>query len=150
MKRLLFALMSAAMVLLTGCNKPGDSEEGQWFCYERGEQNASFYMELKGGQADFIITAWGTRYTGPYTYNAQDGKLTINYTKSYTRYVAGEEPDKATLVSNLFNDWPGASEADHVILSSPIEMEFTLDGDNAHFAIILEAGTIMGDLTRKK
>lgn len=148
MKR--FLLMLAAVALFAACNKEGVSEEGQWFCYERGEQNARFYMELKDGQADFIITAWGTRYTGPYTYNAQDGKLTINYTKSYTRYVAMEEPDKATLVSNLFNDWPGASEADHVILSSPIEMDFTLDGDNAHFAIILDAGSIMGDLTRKK
>lgn len=141
--------MSAAVVLFAGCTKPSGSEEGQWFCYEGGQENTRYYLELKGGQADFIITAWGTRYQGPYVYNAEEGTLTINYETLKTRYVAMEEPDKATLVSNLFKDWPGASEADHVILSSPIKMDFDLDGDKAHFAIILEAGSIQGDLTRK-
>lgn len=132
MKKVLFALMSAALVLLAGCTKPGNSEEGQWFCYENDNQHARLYIGLNGGQADLIITAWGTRYTGPYTYNAADGKLSINYNKTYTRYVGVEEPEKCTLVSNLFNDWPGPSGADHVILDAPIEMVFTVNGDKAH------------------
>lgn len=132
MKKVLFALMSAALVLLTGCNKPGDSEEGQWYGYEgNGTEQVRLYLELKGGQADLIITAWGTRYTGPYTYNAEDGRLVLNYDKCLTRYVAMEEPDKATQVSNLFKDWPGASEADHVILDKPIKMTFTVNGNKA-------------------
>ena len=131
MKKLLFALMSAALVLLTGCNKPGDSEEGQWYCYENGQQHARLYLELKNGKADLIITAWGTRYQGPYTYNKDNGELTITYDSVKTRYVGMEEPEKCTLISNLFNDWPGPSEADHVILDKPIKMVFTVDGDTA-------------------
>lgn len=131
MKKVLFALMSAALVLLTGCNKPGDSEEGQWYCYENNGQDARLYLELKNGKADLIITAWGTRYKGPYTYNKDNGELTIPYESCLTRYVAMEEPDKATTISNLFNDWPGASGADHVILDKPIHMVFIVDGDKA-------------------
>ena len=131
MKKVLFALMSAALVFFAGCTKPGNSEEGKWYCFEGGEQNARLYLELNSGKADLIITAWGTRYRGPYTYDAESGKLSIKYTDCKTRYVGMEAPDKCTLVSNLFNDWPGPSSADHVILDSPIEMVFTVNGDKA-------------------
>ena len=125
--------MSAALVLLSSCTKPGNSEEGQWFCYEGGgEQQARLYLELKNGKADLIITAWGTRYQGPYTYNAESGDLVIKYDSVKSRYVAMEAPDKAVLVSNLFNDWPGPTSADHVILDSPISMVFTVNGDKAN------------------
>ena len=124
--------MSAALVLLAGCTKSEGSEEGKWYGYEgRGKESVSLYLELKGGQADLIITAWGTRYKGPYTYNAEDGRLVLTYDSCLTRYVGMEEPDKAVLVSNLFNDWPGASGADHVILGKPIQMTFTINGDKA-------------------
>lgn len=138
--------MSAALVLLTGCNETGDTEEGQWFCYEGGEQQVRLYLELKNGKADLIITAWGDRYQGPYTYNADNGELVIKYDKYLARYVAMEEPDKAVLVSNLFNDWPGPTSADHVDLSSPITMVFTINGDKA----LCEFVGLNMEMSRKK
>ena len=139
------------MLLFAGCNKENSaSEEGQWFCYENGGQHARLYLELKGGKADLIITAWGTRYKGTYTY-AEDGTLTINYKSDgvLTRYVGMEEPEKATLISNLFNDWPGASGAEHVILNSPIVMNFKVNGDTATLDMIDSIGLSL-EMTRKK
>ena len=139
------------MLLFAGCNKDNSaSEEGQWYCYENGGQAARLYLELKGGKADLIITAWGVRYKGNYTY-AEDGTLTITYGSDgvLTRYVGMEEPEKCTLVSNLFNDWPGPSGADHVILPSPIVMNFKVKGDTATLDMIDSIGLSL-EMTRKK
>ena len=156
MKKLLSIALAAFTIIASGCkpegakNEESNSIEGQWFCYENNGQAARLYLELKGGKADMIITAWGVRYKGDYTY--KDGTLTITYKSDgcLTRYVAGEEPEKATSISNLFNDWPGPTSADHVIFPSPIGFGFDVDGDNALFNYEDENGSLKYEMTRKK
>lgn len=156
MKKFVFIALAAFALVASGCKPEGakqedsNSIEGQWFCYENAGQAARLYLELKGGKADMIITAWGVRYKGDYTY--KDGTLTITYKSDgcLTRYVAGEEPEKATSISNLFEDWPGPSEADHVILGSPIVVGFDVDGDNALFNYEDDNGSLRFNMTRKK
>jgi len=132
MKKLLFLAAAAVMVLFTACKKEeSNSIEGQWYCYENGGQDVRLYLELKDSKADLIITAWGDRYKGSYTYAEETGTLAINYTTYQARYVAGENPDKATSLSNLFNDWPGSTAADHVDLENPITMTFIVNGNTA-------------------
>ena len=129
MKRLFF-LVTLAALLAVACNKEeSGSVEGKWYAYTNGGNNVSLYLELKGGNADLIISAWGTRYKGPYTY--ENGNLTINYSAFQTRYIGEEEPEKATATNNLLKDWPGPSSADHIILDKPIRMEFKVTGDKA-------------------
>jgi hypothetical protein len=132
MKRILLAILSVAMVLMTGCKKDENSEEGKWYAYEKGDATYTrLYIELNDGKADLIITAWGDRYNGTYTYDAAEGKLVINNATQTVRGNAGELGDKSTLTSNLFNDWPGATSADHIHLGSTIEMGFKVNGNTA-------------------
>lgn len=132
MKRLLLAIMSVAMVLMTGCKKDENSEEGKWYAYEKGDATYTrLYIELNDGKADLIITAWGDRYNGSYTYDAAEGKLVINNATQTVRGNAGELGENSTLTSNLFNGWPGATSADHKSLGPTIEMGFKVNGDKA-------------------
>ena len=138
-----------ALLLAVGCNPEENSSiEGQWYCYEQEGLHTRLYLELNNGKADLIITAWGERYKGTYTYSESDGKLTINYSTRLARGVAGEIGEKSTLTSNLFNDWPSDTSVDHVILSSPIVMNFLVEGDTA-VCDFQEIGLIM-PMTRKK
>lgn len=132
MKKLLLAIMSVAMVLMTGCKKDENSEEGKWYAYEKGDATYTrLYIELNDGKADLIITAWGDRYKGSYTYNAEEGKLVISNATQTVRGNAGELGDNSTLTSNLFNDWPGPTSADHIALGPTIELGFKVNGDKA-------------------
>lgn len=132
MKKLLLAIMSVAMVLMTGCKKDENSEEGKWYAYEKGDATYTrLYIELNDGKADLIITAWGDRYNGSYTYDAAEGKLVINNATQTVRGNAGELGENSTLTSNLFNGWPGATSADHISLGPTIEMGFKVNGDKA-------------------
>lgn len=132
MKRLLLAIMSVAMVLMTGCKKDENSEEGKWYAYEKGDATYTrLYIELNDGKADLIITAWGDRYKGSYTYNAEEGKLVISNATQTVRGNAGELGDDSTLTSNLFNGWPGPTSADHINLGPTIELGFKVNGDKA-------------------
>lgn len=147
MKRLLYLIPLLAVLLAVGCNPEENSSiEGQWYCYEQEGLHTRLYLELKDGKADLIITAWGDRYKGTYTYSESEKKLTINYTTTLARGNAGELGQNATLTSNLFNDWPSATSADHVLESNPIVMGFEVDGDNAVCDFV---GLIM-PMTRKK
>ncbi|MBO4340327.1 MAG: hypothetical protein J5835_02720 [Bacteroidales bacterium] len=132
MKKVLFAFLCAAMALFTGCNKPGDSEEGQWYGYDDGGQHTGLYIELKDGRADLIISAWGDRYKGTYTYSSEDARLSISPSEKIVRGTGWEIGDDATLTSNLFEGWPGPTEADHDInLGNPIVFSFQINGDSA-------------------
>ena len=131
MKKLLLAIMSIAVVLMTGCNKDENSEQGQWYAYENGTTHTRLYLELKNGKADLIITAWGDRYNGSYTYDAAEGKLVINNATQTVRGNAGELGENSTLTSNLFNGWPGDTSADHISLGPTIEMGFKVNGNTA-------------------
>ena len=138
------------MLLFAGCNKEeSGSVEGKWYCYEGSEQYTRLYLGLENGKADFIITAWGDRYKGSYTYDAATGALTITNAEQICRGNAGELGDQSTLTSNLFNGWPGATTADHVNFGSTIRMNFKVNGDTA----TLDALDLMGlslEMTRKK
>lgn len=124
--------MSIAVVLMTGCNKDENSEEGKWYAYEKGDATYTrLYIELNDGKADLIITAWGDRYNGSYTYDAAEGKLVINNATQTVRGNAGELGENSTLTSNLFNGWPGPTSADHVSLGPTIEMGFKVNGNTA-------------------
>lgn len=132
MKKLLLAIMSVALVLMTGCKKDENSEEGKWYAYEKGDATYTrLYIELNDGKADLIITAWGDRYKGSYTYNAEEGKLVISNATQTVRGNAGELGENSTLTSNLFNGWPGATSADHISLGPTIEMGFKVNGNTA-------------------
>lgn len=132
MKRLLLAIMSVAMVLMTGCKKDENSEEGKWYAYEKGDATYTrLYIELNDGKADLIITAWGDRYNGSYTYDAVEGKLVINNATQTVRGNAGELGENSTLTSNLFNGWPGPTSADHIALGATFELGFKVNGDKA-------------------
>ncbi len=132
MKKFLLILAGVALMLFAGCtkdNSKSNSEEGQWYCYEGGVDHTRLYLELKNGKADLIITAWGDRYQGPYTY--KDETLTINWEKQICRGNAGELGENSTLTSNLLNGWPGETSADHITLEKPIVMPFKVNGDTA-------------------
>ncbi len=132
MKKLLLAILSVAMVLMTGCKKDENSEEGKWYAYEKGDATYTrLYIELNDGKADLIITAWGDRYNGSYTYDAAEGKLVINNATQIVRGNAGELGENSTLTSNLFNGWPGPTSADHISLGPTIEMGFKVNGNTA-------------------
>ncbi len=133
MKKVFVLAATALMLLFSGCNKEEskNSIEGEWYCYENGEQHTRLYMGLKDGKADLIITAWGDRYKGSYTYDEAKQTLSISYTEKICRGVAGELQEQSTLTSNLFNGWPGPTSADHVSLANPIEMTFKVNGDKA-------------------
>ena len=120
------------MLLFAGCNKEeSGSVEGKWYCYENGEQHTRLYIGLENGKADLIITAWGDRYKGSYTYDTAKEMLTITGAEQICRGNAGELGDQSTLTSNLFNGWPGATEADHVNLGSTLEIAFKVSGNKA-------------------
>ena len=121
------------MLLFSGCTKEEskNSIEGKWYCYENGEQHTRLYVGLENGKADLIITAWGDRYKGGYTYDEAKQTLSIAYTEKICRGVAGELLEQSTLTSNLFNGWPGPTAADHVSLPNPIEMIFKVNGNKA-------------------
>lgn len=132
MKKLVLALMSVTMLFMTACNKEENSEEGKWYAYENGDKTYTrLYFELNDGKVDLIITAWGDRYKGSYTYDAAEGKLVISNATQTVRGNAGELGDNSTLTSNLFNGWPGPTSGDHINLGQTFELGFKVNGDKA-------------------
>lgn len=125
--------MSAVIFLVSGCNgaddNSGDSLEGKWYCYEEGGQHTRLYLELKDGKADLIITAWGDRYKGPYTYDGET--ITLSWDTYLQRGNAGELGQDATLTSKIFDGWPGATSADHPEMDNPIHIDFKVKGKTA-------------------
>lgn len=115
MKKLAY-ILAAAAVLFCGCNKNDDSstsEVGKWYGYntfEDGNYNkndVAYMLDLKSDKsADFIISAWGSRWEGTYTYDGEEVKLTWN--KYYARPAAsplaeaGEDP---CAPENLYKWW---------------------------------------------
>ncbi|MBP5567012.1 MAG: hypothetical protein J6X57_05975 [Bacteroidales bacterium] len=152
MKKLFVLVAAAMMVLFAGCNKEDskNSIEGKWYCYENGEQHTRFYLGLENGKADMILPAWGDRYKGSYTYDASTGALTITNAEQICRGNAGELGEQSTLTSNLFNGWPGPTEADHISWGPTIKMTFTVKGDTAQFEYTDKNGGLSFEMTRKK
>ena len=117
-------LMAAVALLFVGCkpnveedDNAGQTEVGLWYGYNTpdSKEDVAYVLELKkDGTADFIISAWGCRYQGPYTYDGKVVKLTwekylyrpnaINYMELYNDYP--------TLPQNLYLHWEDGTTSD--------------------------------------
>ena len=135
-------LMAAVALLFVGCkpnveedDNAGQTEVGLWYGYNTpdSKEDVAYVLELKkDGTADFIISAWGCRYQGPYTYDGKVVKLTwekylyrpnaINYMELYNDYP--------TLPQNLYLHWEdGTTSDDANQYGAVIEISFTYSGD---------------------
>ena len=137
MKNIRLILAAAAVVLLAACTK--ESEVGKWYGYNRegDKSDVAYVLDLKAdGSADFIISAWGDRYQGRYTY---DGKVvTLNWNKYLGRLAAipSEEAghDRPCAPENLYKWWEeytATSETyqDKAAEGNVLRIEFTFKGD---------------------
>jgi hypothetical protein len=134
------ALLIAVTTLLA-CDKDdketATDETGKWYAYnDEAKQDVVFYLELKDGKADFIISAWGDRYQGPYT--LKDGKITISISKFLWRGNAAALGDAAVSPGNLFNGWnsyvPDSSDENShgpSVDGPKVEFDFSWNGDEA-------------------
>ena len=100
-----------------------------WFAFGPGMPRIRFVFS--GSNFDLIIPVWGDRYKGSYSYDESKQVLSITNAEQICRGNAAELGDNSTLTSNLFNDWPGATSADHISLGSAFEMPFKVSGDKA-------------------
>ena len=135
MKKLAIILAAAAM-LFAGCNKDDNaSEVGKWYAFNRpGEKDdVAYVLELKSDNtADFIISAWGCRWQGTYTYDGQVVKLTWNkylYRPNAMNYVEtyNESPVHP---DNLYKHWEVANDSEDANqYGAVIEIKFTYSGD---------------------
>ena len=135
-------LMAAVALLFVGCkpnveedDNAGQTEVGLWYGFNTpdSKEDVAYVLELKkDGTADFIISAWGCRYQGPYTYDGKVVKLTwekylyrpnaINYMEIYNDYP--------TLPQNLYLHWEdGTTSEDANQYGAVIEISFTYSGD---------------------
>ena len=130
-----------AITTLFACDKDDEEtatdETGKWYAYnDDSKQDVVYYLELKDGKADFIISAWGDRYQGPYT--LKDGKLSITINKFLCRGNAAAIGDAAVSPANLFNGWisydPESTDVNNhepSVRQSTIEFDFSCKDNEA-------------------
>lgn len=133
MKKFAWILAAAAMVLLAGCKKDGGNaatEVGKWYGYNTrdSKDDVAYVLDLKADKtADFIISAWGERYQGTYTYDGKVVKLSWN--KHLTRPNAMSYLDVygeyCTRPENLYKHWDDAG----LYETSLMEIGFTYSGN---------------------
>ncbi len=143
MKKLAWIFAAAAIVLFSGCNKDKGNdaqvtEVGKWYGYnpqENGTANkndVAIVLELKADNtADLMLTAWGSRWQGTYTYDGQVVKLKWN--KFLFRGNAGELGDDAVSPLHLYEWWTVYDKQE--VFQNPdqfgsvIEIKFTYSGN---------------------
>ena len=114
MKRILLIAMAAfAAFALSSCNKEDEnntSEVGKWYSYDTADKTkVGLVIELKAdGNADLIVTAWGERWLGTYTYDGSS-ELTFTYTQFQRRFKAWESAEEATDVKHIYDWWDDES-----------------------------------------
>ena len=147
MKKLAY-ILAAAAIMLCGCNKDdaSTSEVGKWYAYNFNEEGTVYkndiaiVLDLKADKTvDFIITAWGDRWQGTYTYDGKEVKITWNkymgrpaatsdYWETVNRIPVAPE--------NIYKDWnpfdPEHEENfnDPNQFGSVISVPFTFKGDS--------------------
>ena len=135
-------LMAAAALLFVGCkpnveedDKAGQTEVGLWYGYNTpdSKDDVAYVLELKkDGTADFIISAWGCRWQGTYTYDGKVVKLTWKkylYRPNAMDYIEAYN-DYPTLPQNLYLHWEdGTTSEDANQYGAVIEIKFTYSGD---------------------
>ena len=145
MKKLAY-ILAAIAVLFCGCNKEDESstsEVGKWYGYntfEDGSYNkndVAYMLDLKADKsAEFIISAWGCRWQGTYTYDGQEVKLTWN--KYFARPAAiplvDAGYDNPCSPENIYKWWNEVGEKDEGYESASeygevLTIKFTFKGD---------------------
>lgn len=145
MKKLAY-ILAAAAVLFCGCNKEDESstsEVGKWYGYNTdGEGNyntndVAYMLDLKADKsAEFIISAWGCRWQGTYTYDGEVVKLTWN--KYFARPAAIPLVDAGyenpCSPENIYKWWNEVGEKDEGYESASeygevLTIKFTFKGD---------------------
>lgn len=145
MKKLALILASAAMMLLAGCNKEeGKSEVGKWYAYNTADSknDIALVLELKAdGTADYMITAWGCRWRGPYTYDGKVVKITWNkYLARPAALSEGWQDANGNFIyctepAHIYDKWQeltilqGDDEIEANRFGATIEIPFTFSGD---------------------
>lgn len=143
MKKLAY-ILAAAMVLLSGCKKEEASEVGKWYAYNTADSkdDVAVVLDLQAGnKVDLIITAWGNRWQGTYTY---DGKtVEVKWDKFMGRpsatddYWVRKDIDRIPVApENIYFGWSEPLDtsledvaADANRFGSTISIEFTYEGD---------------------
>ena len=144
MKKLGMILAAAAMVLFFGCTDNNEtdstSEVGVWYAYNTpdSKDDVAYALELRSdGKADFIISAWGCRWQGTYTYDGKEVKLTWNKYLCRLAAIPSEEAghDKPCAPENLYKWWEEAVATDEAYeqdanrFGQVITISFTYKGD---------------------
>lgn len=138
-------IFAAALVLFSGCNKDNKggtdpvTEVGKWYGYNPQENgtadknDVAIVLELKADKtADLMLTAWGSRWQGTYTY---DGKIVkLNWNKFLFRGNAAALGTDSTSPNHLY-DWWVAFDNQEIfqnpdMFGSTIEIKFTYSGNN--------------------
>ena|GEM_PF-2601510 len=144
MKKLFIALAAAALCFVA-CNpedKPkddsGKTEVGLWYGYNTpdSKEDVAIVLEMKAdGKADLMLTAWGCRWQGTYTYADNVVKLTWN--KFLVRGKAWDLGDDAVSPAHLYDWWVDFSSDENLPegdynpeeFGKTIEINFTYSGD---------------------
>lgn len=140
MKRLAWIFAAVAMVLFSGCNKPNESatEVGKWYGYNPTENgfdrdDVAILLDLKADKsADLMLTAWGCRWQGTYTY---DGSVVrIKWNKFLVRGNASVLGHDAVSPNHLYEWWVGFDKDENSFqdpdqFGSTIEVKFTYSGN---------------------
>jgi|GEM_PF-1792138 len=121
------------MFFKKGASLPSDRSvlNGTWYWYEQGSDNeVRLAIKFDGSNADMVITPWGERYVGSYTY--KNGTITISNTTFYTsrtndgNLINWQDPYSSGWNIPDENSWnQGNFEGD-------ISFPFVVDGNNAY------------------
>lgn len=139
------AMAAIAAFALSSCNKEEEnntSEVGKWYSYDNAEKTkVGLVIELKAnGSADLIITAWGERWLGTYTY--EESQITFTYTQFQRRFKAWESAEEATDINHLYDWWDDESRIDPYADYEPdffggktFKLDFKVNGKTAETVI---------------
>ena len=128
-------ILAAAAMLFASCTPDDSTEVGKWYGYNTpdSKDDVAFVLELNAdNSADFIVSAYGQRWQGTYTY---DGKIVyLTWNKYYARPNATAYWDaygeSGCLPKNLYEHWTLASESEDASqYGATIEIKFTYSGD---------------------
>ena len=134
-----YSISEAAVVLFRdgkAPNTPKSDIQGEWHWYMRGNvEYVRGAYKFEGDNFELIVTPWGQKYTGTYTY--QGGFLTLNITNGYTSREPGTgdgwgegDLDPATLEGN----W-SVLNRDHWAFEPGMVAPFIVNGTEAYGAL---------------
>ena len=134
MKKIAVILAAVAM-LFASCTPDDSTEVGKWYGYNTpdSKDDVAFVLELNAdNSADFIISAYGSRWQGTYTYDGKVVRLTWNkyYARPNATNYQGAYGESPCLPKNLYEHWDlatGSEDANQY--GATLEIKFTFSGD---------------------